>query len=486
MAPTTNLQRQETSLEDIIDSCLADSTTDRYESGLRQLVKWIHVTGATDLLKDNGSIYLRFFQYHHFVQFIVWVYQNTPVKVGTISGYRAALRWYYKREDVPMPTEYESKLKTIFTGMQRLTATDAQSSSVKDSGKRRLGFSMYESLCSKSLAAVDSGFVHLFLVISWNLMARSKSTETIQLDHISFEEDAVGITYCKSKTDQAGTKRRDPRHVYANPSSPAVCAFLAFGNYFACNPTLTSGALFPGARQRDRFGKALKTLVLSVFGDNAEGAVGTHSIRKGAATFVCSGSTSGPSVISVCLRCGWSLGNVVERYMHYEKAGDQFVGRVVAGLPLNSAGYAQLPPHFISTDDAIVASAVRCMFPGLSKSIAIFGVLKLSLASLLVWGGRLHKLPETFVFPSVDTATAWALWWLGKDNEVPYKTIDPDDLATKKQKRILSEWRYIMNNLWQFYVTENRTTEPTESTEEAIVEAFECAVHALDPVAICS
>ncbi|RLO05811.1 hypothetical protein DYB28_005429 [Aphanomyces astaci] len=166
MAPTTNLQRQETSLEDIIDSCLADSTKDRYESGLRQLVKWIHVTGATDLLKDNGSIDLRFFQYHHFVQFIVWVYQNTPIKVGTMSGYRAALQWYYKREDVPMPTEYESKLKTIFTGMQRLTATDAQSSSVKDSGKRPLGFSMYESTCSKSLAAVDSGFIHLFLVIS--------------------------------------------------------------------------------------------------------------------------------------------------------------------------------------------------------------------------------------------------------------------------------------------------------------------------------
>ncbi|ETV89977.1 hypothetical protein H310_15185 [Aphanomyces invadans] len=37
--------------------------------------------------------------------FIVWVYQNTPVKVGTISGYRAALRWYYKREGVAMPVE---------------------------------------------------------------------------------------------------------------------------------------------------------------------------------------------------------------------------------------------------------------------------------------------------------------------------------------------------------------------------------------------
>ncbi|KAF0710703.1 hypothetical protein AaE_002786 [Aphanomyces astaci] len=107
MAPATILQRQDTSLEDIIDSCLADSTKERYESGLRQIIKWIHVTGGTHLLKDDGTVDLRVFQYDNFVQFIVWVYQHTPVKVGTMSGYRAALRWYYKLEDVAMPVEYE-------------------------------------------------------------------------------------------------------------------------------------------------------------------------------------------------------------------------------------------------------------------------------------------------------------------------------------------------------------------------------------------
>ncbi|ETV87191.1 hypothetical protein H257_02166 [Aphanomyces astaci] len=325
---------------------------------------------------------------------------------------------------------------------------------------------------------------------------------------------------------------------------------------------MATGALFPGARQRDRFGKALKALAHAVLGSTANGTVGTHSIRKG---------------------------NVVERYMHYEKAGDQFVGRVVAGLPLNSAGFAQLPPHFDATDSATVTSAVRYMFPRLSKNVALLGVLKLGLASLVfhadylrstlpashavlhtaifrddelrvklrsllrsssatlaptglppyvelyrqleaqhetlkalstevvagvrgiwdekelsagtvtqayidrhfstilerlggggnsadvvpaqppprrrehmlfAWGGRLHKLPEDFCFPSVDVATAWALWWLGKDNEIPYRTIDPSDLSTKLQKRILSEWR----------------------TEEAVVESFDCAVHALDGV----
>ncbi|ETV89923.1 hypothetical protein H310_15237 [Aphanomyces invadans] len=122
-----------------------------------------------------------------------------------MSGYHEALRWYNKREDVAMPMEYATKLKTIFTGMHRLTATDEQTSNLKDSGTRPPGFSMYEALCQESLRTSDSGFVHLFLVISWNLMARSKSTETIHIVHISIEEDAIGVTYFKSKTDQTGS-----------------------------------------------------------------------------------------------------------------------------------------------------------------------------------------------------------------------------------------------------------------------------------------
>jgi hypothetical protein len=73
--------------------------------------------------------------------------------------------------------------------------------------------------------------------------------------------------------------------------------------------------------------------------------IGTHSIRKGASTYVCSGCTGGPSIVSVCLRCGWSLGGVQDRYLRYESAGDQFVGRVVCGLPLDSCEFAILPPH---------------------------------------------------------------------------------------------------------------------------------------------
>ena len=109
--------------------------------------------------------------------------------------------------------------------------------------------------------------------------------------------------------------------------------------------------------------------------------IGTHSIRKGAATYVCGGSTGGPSIVSVCLRCGWAIGNVIARYFRYESAGNQFVGRVVAGLPVNSSKFPTLPPHFPSNSNVSVDESLQKLFPNLYHCASLVGVLKLVLAS---------------------------------------------------------------------------------------------------------
>ncbi|KAH9110150.1 hypothetical protein AeMF1_014962, partial [Aphanomyces euteiches] len=184
----------------------------------------------------------------------------------------------------------------------------------------------------------------------------SQSTETISLDHLSLEDDAIGIKFYKTKTKQEGTTIRDPRHCFANPQKPEA------------NPT----DLFTGSKQKDRFGKSLARLLVNLdeskgLGALAKREIGTHSIRKGVATFACSGTT----------------GNVMERYFRYESAGDQFLGRVVAGLPVNSADFALLPPHFSNPDTPEVVSMVRLMFPHLCKISHLFGVLRLVLASLV-------------------------------------------------------------------------------------------------------
>ncbi|RHZ12985.1 hypothetical protein DYB37_012456 [Aphanomyces astaci] len=147
-------------------------------------------------------------------------------------------------------------------------------------------------------------------------------------------------------------------------------------------PATVHGQLFPGVAQKDRFGKELAKLLSNPDTTCGRSDYGTHSIGKGVATFACSGSKGGPSIISVCLRCGCSLGNVIERYMHYKGAGDQFLARVIAGLPINDASFAILPPHFNMPLDPDVSSAINKVFPSLSRVLALQIVLAFCLSSL--------------------------------------------------------------------------------------------------------
>ena len=79
---------------------------------------------------------------------------------------------------------------------------------------------------------------------------------------------------------------------------------------------------------------------------------GTHSIRKGLAIFASSDTTSGPSIVPICMRCGWSIGVVMECNIRHEAAGDQSTDRVVVGLPVISVNVSVLPRHFDNSQDA--------------------------------------------------------------------------------------------------------------------------------------
>lgn len=82
-------------------------------------------------------------------------------------------------------------------------------------------------------------------------------------------------------------------------------------------------------------------------------------LRKGGATYALS-FPGGPSAVAVYLRAAWSLGPTQCRYVFAGDGGDQFVGRVLAGLPINSIDFAILPPRFDS--GFVVSSDELCQF----------------------------------------------------------------------------------------------------------------------------
>ena len=114
---------------------------------------------------------------------------------------------------------------------------------------------------------------------------------------------------------------------------------------------------------------------------------------------VASGSTSGPSSVALCLRTGWRLGDVQDRYFFAQEGGDQYVGRSVCGLNPNSPEFATLPPHIIA-EPAVIKAALDTCFPNAPSSLA--GVLELVLASVVFHADSLREVAASH--PVFNTA----------------------------------------------------------------------------------
>ena len=106
---------------------------------------------------------------------------------------------------------------------------------------------------------------------------------------------------------------------------------------FSSPPHVDRGpVLLLGANSQVRFQKWLHNTCLLCQEDILAlgleiAAIGSHSLRKGAASEL-SSCPGAPPTVAVWLRAGWSLGNVAQRYIFQQPGGDQFVGRCASGI----------------------------------------------------------------------------------------------------------------------------------------------------------
>ena len=126
------------------------------------------------------------------------------------------------------------------------------------------------------------------------------------------------------KMDQTGDNAKYSHHLYSNPCCPLICPVLALAFYFSCCcnlPQTGQSWLFLGQDQYQQFSEMLSHLIwdhkaeVSELGVNSK-MIGTHSIRKGAVTYM-SSLPGGPSILSVCIHAGWTMGTVKDVYMQY-------------------------------------------------------------------------------------------------------------------------------------------------------------------------
>lgn len=276
-----------------------------------------------------------------------------------VSGYNSCFKHYYTSQKTACPFEVTTALKHFLDGYSRKVGELKLTGEMRmEEGKSPFSFAAYTYMAQKALNykkdfAVAT-FAHLYLLLSWNLIARCNSVGSLIYQHIEWSSnDALLITFPTHKGDKEG-KNSAPKHVYANPFKPEVCPILAFAVYVFCQGVHRENLIMsvfgdPDAAE-NRFSKWLKSEcapdeeMLMSFGYTPE-MVGTHSFRKGVATHL-AGMPGGPSGIHIYLRAGWSLGNVPSRYILEGQGGDQLCGRAATGLCLNERSFAALPPHF--------------------------------------------------------------------------------------------------------------------------------------------
>ena len=295
-----------------------------------------------------------------------------------VSGYKSAIKDYYSNMEVDFTEDILKMFKQFFEGYVRRVAQLKQDGIMPIiEGKQAMSFKGYKFLALKAAGqSTDYSlaiFSHLYLLLCWNLIARCVSVGSLMYNHISWENDSMVIVFPSHKGDKEG-RNALPKHVYANIAEPSICPILSFAVYIFTRGYEREGSkmtIFAGDAE-SRFSKWLanicsknKELLLTQGIDIS--SIGTHSFRKGIASFL-SGTPGGPTAISIYLRAGWSLGPVQSRYILEGEGGDQVCGRAASGLPLTDVSFANLPPHFLhSYEDCLSTEEWEEFLPGYRK-----------------------------------------------------------------------------------------------------------------------
>ena len=198
--------------------------------------------------------------------------------------------------------------------------------------KDPMSVELYKKLCGGLLDwnTSDGVFGHCFLLLTWNLLCCAHNTANIWLCEIEWSStfDAFEIYFAHMKTDQTGDEAKQSCHLYSNPCCPLICPVVALVFYYSCCCNLPQNGqswLFPGCDQYQWFLERLSYLIqdhkaeVSELGVNPK-MIGTHSIRKGAVTYM-SSLPGGPSIWSVCIYAGQTMGTVKDVYMWYLSSG---------------------------------------------------------------------------------------------------------------------------------------------------------------------
>lgn len=100
-------------------------------------------------------------------------------------------------------------------------------------------------------------------------------------------------------------------------------------------------------------------------------------------------------------------------------------------------------------------------------------------SQLYLWNGAFHCLPEDYKLPIVTCRNAWSLWCCGdpSKNIPPLRFIKPADLKEVKERKRLSDFKFVMQRIEENLEIEKNSL--NSCSVEKIQEIFKSTEHAL-------
>ena len=83
-----------------------------------------------------------------------------------------------------------------------------------------------------------------------------------------------------------------------------------------------------------------------------------------------SGTTLPASLAAIANRGEWTVSMMFDIYLGFAEPGDQYLGRLLAGLDPNKAEFATLPPHFVEgMENEYISEAMNLCFKGIMDKV---------------------------------------------------------------------------------------------------------------------
>jgi hypothetical protein len=162
----------------------------------------------------------------------MYIHVGSSKATSTITSYITAIKHLHRENKINLSDEIKRFFKDFTDGYKRVIAKKRERGVMKHKeGKIPVSYLILMELSKKALHVATyrssfSSFVHTYMLLCWNLFARSCSISDLRTHHFSWDNDSLVIDMSRQKSDQSGEKIT-PKHLYANPFKPSSCIILS-------------------------------------------------------------------------------------------------------------------------------------------------------------------------------------------------------------------------------------------------------------------